>query len=87
MQHEVKGLCLVTGTLRALTQAIYDVKRGSDDSDRQTNKDAAKAIAFAEDRAIFNDYRRVNIQGIREGTSNPILNLPSDVRDYPDAVA
>ena len=27
------------------------------------------------------------IQGIREATSNPIDTLPSDVRDYPDAVA
>ena len=28
-----------------------------------------------------------NIQGVREGTSNPIMTLPADVRDYPDAVA
>ena len=44
-------------------------------------------IAFAEDRAIFNGYAAANIQGIREGTSNPIVALPADVRDYPDAVA
>ena len=25
--------------------------------------------------------------GIRQGTSNPIMTLPADVRDYPDAIA
>ncbi len=37
--------------------------------------------------AIFNGYHEADIQGIREGTSNPIETLPADVRDYPDAVA
>ena len=67
--------------------AIDDVERGAEDSDWQPAKDAAKKIAFAEDRAIFNGYAAANIQGIREGTSNPIMTLPADVRDYPDAVA
>src|ERR1700675_2878185 len=66
---------------------IDDVERGSQDSDWDPVKDAAKKLAFAEDRAIFNGYREADIQGIREGTSNPIETLPTDVRDYPDAVA
>lgn len=68
-------------------QAIDDVERGSDDSDWQPAKDAAKKLAFAEDRAIFNGYSEAGIQGIREGSSNPIETLPGDVREYPDAVA
>src|SRR6201999_170001 len=40
-----------------------------------------------EDRAIFEGYAAAGIQGIREGTSNPKRPLPSDVRDYPDAIA
>ena len=63
------------------------MERGSDDSDWQPAKDAARKIAFAEDRAIFNGYQAANIQGIREATSNPIMTLPTDVRDYPDAIA
>jgi uncharacterized linocin/CFP29 family protein len=63
------------------------VDRGSEDSDWQPAKDAAKKIAFAEDRAVFNGYAAANIQGIREASSNPIMTLPSDVREYPDAVA
>jgi uncharacterized linocin/CFP29 family protein len=66
---------------------IDDVERGSEDSDWQPAKDAAQKLAFAEDHAIFNGYPEANIQGIRESTSNPIETLPSDVRDYPDAIA
>jgi uncharacterized linocin/CFP29 family protein len=66
---------------------IDDVERGAEDSDWQPAKDAAKKIAFAEDRAIFGGYEAAGIGGIRQGTSNPIMTLPTDVRDYPDAVA
>jgi uncharacterized linocin/CFP29 family protein len=63
------------------------VERGANDSDWQPAKDAAKKIAFAEDEAIFEGYAEAEIGGIRQGTSNPIMGLPADVRDYPDAVA
>jgi uncharacterized linocin/CFP29 family protein len=86
-QREVKAFVELRVPFELTRQAIDDVERGSDDSDWQPAKDAAKTIAFAEDRAIFNGYREANIQGIREGTSNPIMTLPSDVRDYPDAIA
>jgi len=86
-QREVKALVELRVPFELTRQAIDDVERGSDDSDWQPAKDAAKKIAFAEDRAIFTGYREANIQGIREGTSNPIMTLPADVKDYPDAVA
>jgi uncharacterized linocin/CFP29 family protein len=86
-QREVKALVELRVPFDLTRPAIDDVERGSDDSDWQPAKDAARKIAFAEDRAIFNGYREANIQGIREGTSNPIMTLPADVRDYPDAVA
>ena len=50
-------------------------------------KDAARLLAFAEDRAIFEGYAAAGIGGLREGTSNPVLTLPADIRGYPDAVA
>src|SRR4029079_5628367 len=37
-------------------QAIDDVERGAMDSDWQAVKDAARQLAFAEDRAIFEGY-------------------------------
>jgi len=86
-QREVKPLVELRVPFELSRQAIDDVERGSDDSDWQPAKDAAKKLAFAEDRAIFNGYHDASIQGIRECTSNAIETLPADVRDYPDAVA
>src|SRR6266568_7642290 len=68
-------------------QAIDDVERGSEDSDWQPVKDAARQIAFAEDRAIFDGYPAAGIQGIRPGSSNPPVSLPGDAREYPAAIA
>jgi len=68
-------------------QQIDDVERGSNDSDWQPAKDAAQKLAFAEDRAIFEGYAAAGIGGIRQGTSNPVIPLPADVRQYPDAIA
>jgi uncharacterized linocin/CFP29 family protein len=86
-QREIKPLVELRVPFELSRQAVDDVERGSEDSDWQPAKDAAKKLAFAEDRAIFNGYHEANIQGIREETSNPIATLPADVRDYPDAVA
>jgi len=86
-QREVKPLVELRVPFELSREAIDDVERGSEDSNWQPAKDAAKTLAFAEDRAIFNGYKEAGIQGIREGTSNPIETLPVDVRDYPDAVA
>jgi uncharacterized linocin/CFP29 family protein len=66
---------------------IDDVERGSLDPDWQPVKDAARAIAFAEDRAIFDGYAAARITGVRESSSNTALTLPSEVREYPDVVS
>ena len=68
-------------------QAIDDVDRGANDSDWQPAKDAARQIAFAEDGAVFEGYAAAGIAGIRQGTSNPAMTLPADVREYPEAIA
>ena len=86
-QREAKPLVELRVPFELSRQAIDDVERGSEDSDWQPAKDAAKILAFAEDRAIFDGYEAANIQGVRQATSNPIRSLPVDVRDYPDAIA
>ena len=63
------------------------VERGAQDADWQPVKDAAKQIAFTEDRAIFDGFAAAGIAGIRNGSSNPAIALPADVRQFPDAVA
>lgn len=66
---------------------IDDVERGSQDSDWDPVKDAAKQLAFAEDRAIFEGYEAASISGIRKASSNPALSLPEDPREIPDVIA
>jgi uncharacterized linocin/CFP29 family protein len=86
-QREVKPLVELRVPFELDREQIDDVERGANDSDWQPAKDAAKILAFAEDRAIFEGYAAAGIGGIREGTSNPILTLPPDVRAYPDVIA
>jgi uncharacterized linocin/CFP29 family protein len=68
-------------------EEIDDVERGAEDSDWQPVKDAARQIAFAEDRAIIDGYPAAGIEGIRPSSSNPPVSLPEDVREYPAAIA
>ena len=86
-QRDVKALVEFRVPFELDRQQIDDVERGANDSDWQPAKDAAQKIAYAEDRAIFEGYGAAGIVGIREGTSNPRMPLPADVREYPDAIA
>ena len=86
-QRAVKALVEMRVPFELDRQQIDDVERGANDSDWQPVKDAARRIAFAEDRAIFEGYAAGGIEGIRQGTSNPVMTLPADIRDYPDAIA
>jgi len=86
-QREVKALVELRVPFELQREAIDDVERGSEDSDWQPAKDAARQLAYAEDRAILDGYPAANIVGIREGTSNPTLSLPADISDYPEVIA
>ncbi|HXB46219.1 MAG TPA: family 1 encapsulin nanocompartment shell protein [Streptosporangiaceae bacterium] len=66
---------------------IDDVLRGSQDSDWQPARDAARQIAFAEDRAIFAGYPAAGIGGIVPGASNAPVALPAEIAAYPMAFA
>ena len=67
--------------------AVDAVARGARDADWQPVKDAAKQLAYAEDRAIVDGLSAAGIVGLREAASNPPVALPEDARDYPVAVA
>jgi uncharacterized linocin/CFP29 family protein len=86
-QREVQALVELRVPFELDRQAIDDVERGANDGNWQPAKDAARQIAFAEDGAVFDGYDTAGIRGIRQGTSNPIMTLPADVREYPEAVA
>lgn len=87
VQREVKALVELRVPFELTRAAIDDVERGATDSDWSPVKEAARKIAFAEDRAVFDGYAAAGIQGIRAGASNASVVLPSNVRGYPGAVA
>jgi len=86
-QRDAKALVELRVPFELERRMIDDVERGAEDSDWQPTKDAARKLAFAEDRAIFEGYDPAGIVGVRQGTSNPKKSLPADVRKYPQAFA
>ncbi|MEO3808504.1 family 1 encapsulin nanocompartment shell protein [Sphaerisporangium sp. B11E5] len=68
-------------------EAVDAVERGAKDADWEPVKEAARQMASAEDRAIFEGYPAAGIEGIRSSSSNPRLLLPPEPRDYPDMVS
>src|SRR5262249_26518831 len=75
-QREAKALVELRVPFELARQAIDDVERGAMDSDWSPVKDAARKIAFAEDRAVFEGYAAGGIQGVRQAVSNPVVALP-----------
>lgn len=67
--------------------AIDSVERGAVDADWQPVKDAARKMAFAEDRAVLDGYPAAQITGVRQASAGPAMVLPGEVRDYPDVVS
>ncbi|MFI8420035.1 family 1 encapsulin nanocompartment shell protein [Streptomyces sp. NPDC085479] len=67
--------------------AVDDVERGARDSDWQPVKDAARTLALAEDRTVFDGYAAAGVRGLRASSSNPAVTLPVEPSDYPDAVS
>src|SRR5580700_6981798 len=86
-QREAKALVELRVPFELTRQAIDDVERGATDSDWAPLKEAARKIAFAEDRSVFDGYAAAGIQGVRQGISNPGVTLPANVQGYPGAVA
>jgi uncharacterized linocin/CFP29 family protein len=86
-RREVKALVELRVPFELSRQQIDDVERGATDSDWSPVKEAARRIAFAEDRAVFDGYAAAGIQGIRQGSSNPALAPPANVKAYPGVVA
>src|SRR5579863_7211249 len=76
--REAKSLVEIRVPFELDRQMVDDVERGANDSDWQPAKDAARQLAFAEDRAIFDGYAAAGIAGVRQGTSNPKKSLPAD---------
>ncbi|NNH70219.1 bacteriocin family protein [Nocardia uniformis] len=86
-QRLVAPLVELRVPFRLSREELDNIERGASDADLDPVKDAAKKIAFAEDRAIFEGYPAAAITGIRSGTANEPVKLPGDPRLAPEAVA
>ncbi|WP_017240918.1 family 1 encapsulin nanocompartment shell protein [Streptomyces sp. SS] len=85
--REAKPLVELRVPFTVARAAVDDVERGSKDSDWQPVKDAARTMAFVEDRAVFDGYGAAGVDGLRARSSNPVVRLPEEPSDYPDAVS
>ncbi|MFI6324754.1 family 1 encapsulin nanocompartment shell protein [Nonomuraea sp. NPDC050556] len=86
-QRDVARLVELRRPFELTRAAIDDVERGSGDSDWQPVKDAAAALAIAEDQAIFHGYGAAGIEGIIPASTHERIDLPADVTGYPEAIA
>jgi uncharacterized linocin/CFP29 family protein len=86
-RREAQHLIRLRAPFTVDRRAVDAVERGANDADWQPVKDAAKKIAFAEDRAAFHGYSQGGIGGLAPGSSNPTLPLPADARELPATVA
>src|SRR6202012_3617379 len=82
---EVKSLVQFTVPFELQRDAIDSVLRGANDADWQPAKDAAKELAYAEDRAIFDGYQASGIGGGWGGSSAQSPPAPPRGGDRPRA--
>jgi uncharacterized linocin/CFP29 family protein len=66
---------------------IEVIDRGGPDPDLNPVREAARAIALAEDRAIFHGYAAGGIKGINERGKAECMSITDDYEKYPRAVA
>jgi uncharacterized linocin/CFP29 family protein len=71
-----------------LARAELDaIARGAKDPDLDAVRTAARAIALAEDRAVFHGYPDAGITGICEAAAGTALTVTEDYEAYPAMVA
>ncbi len=63
------------------------IGRGARDADLNPVRNAARAAAIAEDRAVFQGYSPAGIEGIFPASTRHGLTIPDQFELYPDVVA
>jgi uncharacterized linocin/CFP29 family protein len=66
---------------------LENISRGSKDPDLEPVRRAARAVALAEDRAIFHGYPAASITGLFEASAENALTLTRDYQKYPLVVS
>jgi uncharacterized linocin/CFP29 family protein len=68
-------------------EELEGIARGAQDPDLNSVRNAARAAAIAEDRAIFQGYAAAGIDGIFAASAQSGLTIPANFEGYPDIVA
>jgi uncharacterized linocin/CFP29 family protein len=68
-------------------EELDSIGRGARDPDLDPVRNAARSIAVAEDRAVFQGYEAAGITGIFAASGERKLTIPDKFSDYPDVVA
>ncbi|HEY5806806.1 MAG TPA: family 1 encapsulin nanocompartment shell protein [Povalibacter sp.] len=68
-------------------EELEAIGRGAADPDLDAVRNAARAAAVAEDRAIFQGYAAAGIKGIFPASAAQQLTIPDSFEAYPDIVA
>jgi uncharacterized linocin/CFP29 family protein len=63
------------------------IGRGAADANLDSVRNAARAAAIVEDRAIFQGYPAAGIEGIFQASARQRLTIPESFEAYPDIVA
>jgi len=72
----------------ALSRAeLATIDRGGKDAELDPVRLAARAIAIAEDRAVFHGYAAAGIAGVVEAAADATLRIADDYQRYPALVA
>lgn len=83
----VLPLTEIRATFEVSREALDSIGRGARDPDLDPVRNAARAAAVAEDRAVFQGYAAAGITGIFEASAAQRLTIPDRFEEYPDIVA
>jgi uncharacterized linocin/CFP29 family protein len=85
--RRVQPLVELRATFELSRQELDNITRGKKDPDLEPVRKAARAMALAEDRAIFHGYPPAAITGIFEASSENALTLTREYGKYPLVVS
>jgi uncharacterized linocin/CFP29 family protein len=85
--RQVQPLVELSAEFELSLEELENIERGSKDHDLDPVRQAARAIADAEDHAVFQGYAAGHIAGIAEASSEYALQLSTDYLAYPTVVA
>lgn len=86
-QREVRAMIELRVPFDLSRDAIDDVERGSNDSDWQPVKDAARKLAYAEDSLVMSGYPAGDVQGMFDVSDNARISLSTDLDEIPLAIS